>query len=135
VPIDNHILLRSQATERFKNELSAYANFGEVDTIVTSRALPRIKVLRVVTQLLHEHPDLPIERISVDARSGCSDFVGRLVVETAGQKRAFQFLWDCRLRALKEGWTDAFGFPDQIRAAEEFGWQCFMEWRELPLQS
>jgi hypothetical protein len=131
VPIDTHILERSSASERFKAELRAYASRNEVTTIVTSRPAPRIKVLRVVAKLLHDHPELPVERIRVDARSGCSDFVGRVVVEGEGQARQFEFTWCCRWRAEAEGWTDAFGLPDQIRAADEFGWRCFARWQEI----
>ena len=65
----------------------------------------------------------------VDARSGCSDFVGTAVVEGGGESRVIRFAWDCRWRAEQEGWVDAFGFPDQIRAADEFGWNCFHRWQ------
>ena len=34
-----------------------------------------------------------------------------------------------RWRAEQQGWVDAFGFPDQIRAADEFGWNCFHRWQ------
>ena len=42
----------------------------------------------------------------------------------------FSFTWCCRWRAEQEGWKDYFGFPDQIRAAREFGWDCFQRWSE-----
>lgn len=131
VPIDTSILARSCATERFKADVVAYASRAEAPSIVLSRSLPRIKVIRLVNQLLHAHPEWAIERVRIDARSGCSDFVGTAVVEGGGESRAFEFAWDCRWRAEQEGWVDAFGFPDQIRAADEFGWQCFHRWQEL----
>ena len=44
--------------------------------------------------------------------------------------RRVRFHWDCKWRALQEGWTDYFGFPDQVRAAREFGHDCFRLWEE-----
>lgn len=96
------------------------------------RAAPPIKVLRVVAQLLEQHPDLVIAAVSIDGRSGCADFTGTLHVETSDGPRVFAFAWDCAWRARQEGWTDCFGFPDQIRAASAFEWRCFREWRERP---
>lgn len=132
MPIDAQILERSRATDAFKQALRRYATRSDVEEIVTTRHLPRVKVLRLVTQLLHAHPEFQVERVHVDARSGCSDFEGHLVVEGAGEARVFEFVWDCRWRAEQEGWTDCFGFPDQIRAASEFDWRCFAEWKERP---
>ena len=82
-------------------------------------------MIRLINQLLHAHPEFAVERIRIDARSGCSDFVGTAVVEGRGESRVFEFAWDCRWRAEQQGWLDAFGFPDQIRAADEFGWNCY----------
>jgi hypothetical protein len=45
-----------------------------------------------------------------------------------------EFAWDCRWRAQQQGWVDAFGFPDQIRAADEFGWNCFQHWQPVQAQ-
>ena len=47
-------------------------------------------------------------------------------------ERQVRFHWDCKWRAQQEGWVDYFGFPDQIRAAREFGWRCFERWEPLP---
>jgi hypothetical protein len=63
--------------------------------------------------------------------SGCSDFRGTLTVEAEGATRTFVFAWCCQWRADREGWRDAFGFSDQIRAAREFDWRCFERWREV----
>jgi plastocyanin len=87
---------------------------------------------RLINQLLHAHPEWVVDRLQIDARSGCSDFVGTAIVEGGGQSRVIQFAWDCRWRAEQEGWVDAFGFPDQIRAADEFGWNCFLRWQAEP---
>ena len=43
----------------------------------------------------------------------------------------YEFVWDCRWRAEQEGWTDCFGFPDQIRAAREYDWRCFERWEPV----
>ena len=130
MPIDAQILSRSCASERFKTDIVAFASREEAPSITLTRNVPRIKVIRLVNHLLHTHPEWAIERLHVDARSGCSDFVGTVTVEGAGESRAFEFAWDCRWRAEQEGWVDAFGFPDQIRAADEFGWNCFQHWSE-----
>ena len=108
----------------------SYATRADAPRIVVVHHVPRIKVMRLLNQLLHAHPEFRIERVRVDARSGCSDFVGYITVEGAGESRRFDFSWDCRWRAEQEGWVDAFGFPDQIRAADEFGWRCFAQWEE-----
>ena len=102
----------------------------DADCIVLARRIPRVKTARLLTQLLHAHPEFAVERVFIDARSGCSDLHGFVIVEGAGESRLFEFLWDCRWRAEQEGWFDAFGFPDQIRAASEFDWRCFAQWEE-----
>ena len=131
VDLEN-LLRRSRATEAFKRDVEAFERHEPSPRVQTSRPSPRVKVLRVLCQLLHAHPDLEIERIHLEGWSGCSDFVGVIRVEAAGMERAFRFVWCCQWRAQQEGWFDYFGLPDQIRAAREFGWQCFSEWRELP---
>lgn len=128
MPIDAKILTRSCATERFKHDVIAFASRADAPSITLVRNVPRIKVIRLINQLLHAHPEWVVERLQVDARSGCSDFVGTAIVEGGGQSRVIRFAWDCRWRAEQEGWVDAFGFPDQIRAADEFGWNCFQRW-------
>ena len=133
MPIDTQILTRSCATDRFKADVIAFASRADAASITLVRMVPRIKVIRLINQLLHAHPEWAVERLHVDARSGCSDFVGTVVVEGGGQARRIEFAWDCRWRAEQQGWKDAFGFPDQIRAADEFGWNCFHHWQ--PSQS
>ena len=130
MPIDLDLLTRSCATDAFKADVVSFASRAEAASITMSRHVPRIKVIRLINQLLHAHPEFAIERLHVDARSGCSDFVGSVIVEGGGEARSFEFAWDCRWRAEQQGWVDAFGFPDQIRAADEFGWNCFQHWQE-----
>ena len=130
MPIDAKILARSFASERFKSDVLAFSARAEAPSITMTRNVPRIKVIRLVNQVLHAHPEWAIERLHVDGRSGCSDFVGTVTVEGAGESRTFEFAWDCRWRAEQQGWLDCYGFPDQIRAADEFGWNCFQRWAE-----
>jgi hypothetical protein len=141
------LLDQSNATGEFKADALAYAQGQVAPRITIARHVPRIKVLRLVAQLLHQEPGLAIERMHVDAESGCSDLRGSVLVEVApaeGEARrsveasegasasegrhVFDFVWDCAWRASLEGWTDYFGYPDQRRAADEFGWRCFAQW-------
>jgi hypothetical protein len=135
VPLDSAILSRSCATDRFKADVLAFSNRTESPSITLVRIVPRIKVIRLINQLLHAHPEWVIDRLQVDARSGCSDFVGTVTVEGGGETRLVEFAWDCRWRAEEQGWVDAYGFPDQIRAADEFGWNCFQRWQPAQARS
>jgi hypothetical protein len=131
MPID--LLGFARATSAFKNDIVRYADGLLSDRIRTVRHAPRIKVLRVLAQLLSAQPELEIEHVLIDAWSGCSDFRGVIVVATRDSVHGFRFRWDCSWRAEQEGWFDAFQLPDQIRAAQEFGWRCFSEWVEVPI--
>jgi hypothetical protein len=122
------LLEASSATEAFKVAVRAYANYADEPAIAMTRHAPRVKVQRLLCQLLAAEPGLEVESVVVDATSGCSDFRGTLRVQAVGQSKVFDFVWDCQWRAREEGWVDYFGFPDQIRAAREFGWRCFARW-------
>jgi len=125
------VLDRSQATDAFKREVYAFAEHHPAPRIQVGRHAPRIKVLRAVAQLLADQPDLAVDRVRVEGESGCADFRGILTAELEdGQERTFEFVWDCQWRAVQQGWVDAFGLPDQIRAARTFEWRCFALWRE-----
>lgn len=124
------ILLRSKASESFKRDVLRFASGEETSTIDVVGFAPRVKVERVLVQLLNAEPELEIRSATVQGTSGCSDFVGEISIETATATHAFAFSWCCRWRAEQEGWRDYFGFPDQIRAAREFGWDCFERWEE-----
>jgi len=129
------LLDRSAATDQLKLAMRTlvaqpWGNAQSCDVLVCRRGMPAVKVERVLTQLLTELPDARIERIEIDARSGCADFSGHLTVHIGDAVRVFDFVWDCRWRAAEEGWTDHWGEPDQIRAAREFGWRCFSVWSE-----
>jgi hypothetical protein len=121
----------SSATDDFKHDLRAFAASGHAERIVVTRRVPHVKVLRVLCQLLSAEPEVEVSAVRVNAFSGCSDFVGMIDVESPEGIRRFQFAWDCAWRAEQEGWVDCFGFPDQIRAAREFGWRCFRDWQEV----
>jgi hypothetical protein len=125
------VLATSSAAETFKRAVRSYCETGAADHIQVDGFAPRIKVRRVLTQVLASEPHLPIERIAVRARSGCSDFVGTVQVHTASETHVYEFVWDCRWRAEQEGWMDCFGFPDQIRAAREYDWRCFLRWEPV----
>jgi hypothetical protein len=122
------ILCNSQATDSFKLDVAAFCAGRVAPRVAVDGFAPRVKVERVLMQLLSTEPSLPITRVVVRGRSGCSDFVGEVKVETVSETHVFDFVWDCRWRAQEEGWTDCFGLPDQMRAAQEFGWQCFQAW-------
>jgi len=127
------ILDRSAACDGFKADLRALARAYRTEPtqhIAPVRPTPAVKAFRVLTHLVEQHPDLPIERVTIDGLSGCSDFVGTVTVQAAEETRTYDFAWCCRWRAEQQGWTDHFGFPDQIRAAREFGWRCFERWEQ-----
>jgi hypothetical protein len=122
------ILGNSQATEPFKLDVAAFCSGAPAPRVTVEGFAPRVKVQRLLMQLLAAEAELPITRVAVRGRSGCSDFSGEVKVETVSETLVFDFVWDCRWRAEQEGWIDCFGLPDQMRAAQEFGWQCFQVW-------
>jgi hypothetical protein len=122
------ILGKSQATDSFKVDVAAFCSGRTAPRVHVDGFAPRIKVQRVLMQLLANEARLPITSVVVRGRSGCSDFAGEVKVETVSATHVFEFVWDCRWRAEQEGWVDCFGLPDQMRAAQEFGWQCFQMW-------
>ena len=125
-----HALARSAATEEFKADVRAYLCHQPASRVAVARHSPRVKVARVLTQLLSSEPTLAIDRVHVEGVSGCSDFRGVVTVHADEGSRSFDFAWCCHWKAIELGWTDAFGLPDQIRAAQEFGWECFERWAE-----
>lgn len=123
-----HLLKQSRAKETFKNDVRRYFATGRADYIRVEGFAPQVKVRRLLTHMLASEPTLAVEHVTLRARSGCSDFTGIVHVEADGVAQTFEFIWDCRWRAEQEGWLDCFGFPDQIRAAQEFDWRCFQRW-------
>jgi hypothetical protein len=129
------ILAKSRAAEPFKHAVRSYTTAGGGDHIRVDGRVPSIKVKRLLAHILAAEPHLPIERISLRGRSGCSDFVGTVKVHTASETHVYEFVWDCSWRAEQEGWTDCFGLPDQIRAAREYDWRCFERWEAVHVDS
>lgn len=125
------ILATSRAAEPFKLAVRSYCAGAGVDRIRIDGFAPPVKVKRLLAHILATEAHLPIEQIALRGRSGCSDFVGTVELRTATETHVYQFVWDCRWRAEQEGWTDYFGFPDQIRAAREYDWRCFERWEPL----
>lgn len=132
----SNFLEQSRATDEF---CSAVADF-----LATRKANPRIrfeatspdvKVERMLAKLLAEYPQLAIEWVEIRATSGCEFFRGTATVGVDGDERRIRFHWDCRWKAEQMGWTDCFGFPDQARAAREFGYDCFRGWEEEALEA
>ncbi len=125
------ILAGSMAAEPFKHAVRGYGMASSAERIRVDGYAPAVKVRRLLTHILATEAHLPIEQVTVRARSGCSDFVGTVKLQTATDTHVYSFIWDCRWRAEQEGWTDYFGFPDQIRAAREYDWRCFERWEAI----
>jgi len=125
------VVATSCATDDFKTAVLSYLAGEKVDQVKLESHVPRVKVRRLLTQLLTNEPALEIEKVVIRGTSGCSDFVGSVEVETSTGTHVFAFAWCCRWRAENEGYVDYFGFPDQMRAAQEFDWQCFRRWEQV----
>lgn len=117
------LLGASAATDEFKSAVKQLESGGRPEKILFNAGCPPVKVLRTITKLLEAEPTLAVDSVLIDAMSGCSDFTGTLTVN--GGEARFSFTWDCAWRAKQAQYVDGFGLPDQIRAAREFGYQCF----------
>jgi hypothetical protein len=122
------VVATSSATPAFKTAVLSFAAGEKVERVKLESYVPRVKVRRLLTQLLATESALEIESVVVRGTSGCSDFVGSVDVQTTSGTHVFEFTWCCRWRAENEGYRDYFGFPDQMRAAQEFDWRCFRRW-------
>jgi hypothetical protein len=118
----------SSATADFKADVVSFLSGVKPPRVKVEDRVPSVKVRRLLTHLLEVEPSLEIEHVVIRGRSGCSDFVGSVDVQTKSGTHVFDFVWCCRWRAESEGFVDYFGFPDQMRAAQEFDWRCFREW-------
>jgi hypothetical protein len=124
------LLAASGATDDFKHSVRQYSTQGKAPLVEAAGFPPPIKVLRVLAQLLDIEPTLRLERVRISGNAGCSDFRGAVRTQADGDVRQWNFVWCCKWRAVEEGWIDCFGFPDQMRAAREFGYRCFETWAE-----
>jgi hypothetical protein len=122
------LVLGSRATSAFKADVQSFLAGAPTERVKVESYVPRVKVRRLLAHLLHAEPTLEIDKVVVRGSSGCSDFVGTVDVHTTTGRHAFDFTWDCRWKAEREGYVDYFGFPDQSRAAMEFDWRCFQRW-------
>jgi hypothetical protein len=131
------VIQRSNATADFKADIGSFLMGERSERVKLETYVPRVKIQRLLTQLLTSESALEIEQVVIRGMSGCSDFVGSVDVQTSSGAHVFDFVWCCRWRAENEGYLDYFGFPDQARAAQEFDWRCFRRWerrvaREMP---
>lgn len=125
---------RSKATPAFRRAVDEFLSSGSAnDRIEFTAGSPPIKIERTLIKLLEELPEEAIEQVRIEARSGCEYFRGELHLATAATERTIFFDWDCKWKAMEQGWVDYFGFPDQTRAAREFGYACFREWSAKPI--
>jgi hypothetical protein len=122
------VMENSRATEGFKQAIAGFVAGDRPERVHLETYVPRVKVERLLMQLLSAEPSLEIEQVVIRGMSGCSDFVGSVDVRTPTGTHVFDFVWCCRWRAESEGYVDYFGFPDQLRAAREFDWRCFQRW-------
>jgi hypothetical protein len=125
------LLAASRVDPAFRQDVLAYADGRAVSRIVLLRAAPRLKILRLLAQLLHAERAAPLTAIEIDGTSGCSDFRGVVTGHTADGVHRWRFRWDCRWRAEQEGWVTEWGLPDQARAADELNWRCFATWEPV----
>ena len=127
-------LKRSSATEAFRAAVDDFLSTGRAnDQVAFDRSAPAVKVERTLVKALVEYPELEIESIEIRGASGCEYFRGELMLRAADVEHLVRFDWDCRWKAEQNGWVDYFGFPDQIRAAREHGWDCFRQWEASPV--
>jgi hypothetical protein len=123
------LLTASAATPEFKDAVRKLDVGKSGDRIQYNVGVPAVKALRAISKLLEEEPGLEVHSVLINATSGCSDFVGKMSVN--GGEVEFAFNWDCSWRAKQENYTDHFGYPDQIRAAREFKYQCFKKFERV----
>ncbi|MEO6211595.1 MAG: hypothetical protein ABIQ10_15920 [Gemmatimonadaceae bacterium] len=125
------ILDGSAATPDFKMAVLSVSKRVRTSLVAAARPVPHVKIVRLLTHLLEVEPALEIVSVRISADSGCSDLTGVIDVMCADGARRFAFSWDCAWRASEMGWTDCFGFPDQMRAAREYDWRCFKSWQAV----
>jgi hypothetical protein len=125
------ILDDSAATSEFKAAVLSVHARTRTPLVASTRPVPHVKIVRLLTHLLSAERELEIESVRIHAESGCSDLTGMIDVTCVDAVRRFSFSWDCAWRASELGWTDCFGFPDQMRAAREYDWRCFKSWQSV----
>ncbi len=117
------ILENSNADSAFKTAVKNFEAGQDSELIRSSAGAPRIKVLRVLMKLLDEYPSEPITKVEISGRSSCSGFQGDLEFSPGNKK--IDFNWDCAWKAEQESMIAWYGAPNQIKAVQIFGYQCF----------
>ncbi|MCG8607205.1 hypothetical protein MJD09_19750 [bacterium] len=116
------LLRASKASQNFKTAVKEYLA-GEDTSLIRHTNAPRIKVIRVLAKLLEEYRDEPISNVHISGVSDCSSFSGILTFGPTNSKVAFN--WDCSWKAEQEGLQTWYGAPDQSKAVQIYGYQCF----------
>ena len=129
------LLAASGATDEFKDSVRQYSTHGKAPLVEAAGYAPPIKVMRVLAQLLEVGADASTASACAStATPGAPTSAGRSRRTPTGVVRQWRFVWCCRWRAVEQGWVDCFGFPDQMRAAREFGYRCFETWSTATVQ-
>ncbi len=123
----NERLEQSNANDSFKEAVINFVEGHETNLIKYSLGSPRIKIVRVLMKLLEEFHEEPISYVNIQASSDCSRYYGSLIFGPNNTKVKFD--WDCGWKAEQEGFRTWYGQPDQLKAAELFGYQCFREFK------
>jgi hypothetical protein len=129
LPTPQQLIERSAATPAFRQAFEEFQNTRKPNQhIQFGYGDPPVKVMRAICGLLEIAAEFEVDRVEVSGRSGCSNYVGRVVVN--GGEKTFSFVWDCAWKAREAGLTDFMGFPDQQQAARIFGYRCFEKFEE-----
>ncbi|MFQ5639166.1 MAG: hypothetical protein ACE5IR_14385 [bacterium] len=125
----NELLSHSKAQETFKQAVE-YFSLGQSTELIACHpsGLPAIKVMRVLMKLLETYPEEVISSVAIHGTSTCSGFYGTLIWGPENKK--IEFNWDCQWKAEQEGFKTWYGAPDQTKAAQMFGYQCFEKFAE-----
>lgn len=119
----NTLLENSKADSAFKTAVENFETGQNSELIQYASGAPRVKVLRVLMKLLDDYANEPIAKVEINGGSSCSRFSGHLEFSPGNKK--INFNWDCSWRAKQENMIAWYGAPNQIKAAQIFGYQCF----------
>lgn len=125
-----NFLKNSKATKEFKAAVTNFFEGGKTDLIRYNRTAPRIKVERTLTKIIEEFGEFQISKVEIDGNSGCEYFRGTAKI-CAEEEQTIDFEWNCIWKAEEQGYKNLFGMPDQVRAAKEFGYDCFKKFKVL----
>ena len=123
------LLENSQASGAFKTAIQGLSDGTDSELIKYSSGSPKVKVQRVLMKLLEVFPDEKITEVDIRGASSCSGYAGTLTFGPNQTNIAFN--WDCEWKADQEGFKTWYGAPDQIKAARQFGYQCFEKFESI----